>query len=103
MADATDDQFRACLNLLEPADSARVLTADSRVRAATWGRIPRTYIRLSQDRAIPPHMQDRMIAEADALTPDNPFTVHTVAASHLGACLHAARIAAILDAHTSTR
>lgn len=97
MADATDDQFLACLNLLEPAESPQVITADSRVRAATWGRIPRTYIRLSQDRAIPPDMQDRMIAEADALTPQNPFVVHTVEASHLGACLHAAEIAAILD------
>ncbi|MGS2809765.1 alpha/beta hydrolase [Nocardia sp. MW-W600-9] len=97
MADATDDQFRACLNMLEPADSAQVLTADSRVQAATWGQIPRTYIRLSQDRAIPLDMQDRMIAEADALTPHNPFTVHTVETSHLGVGLHAAQIAAILD------
>ncbi|MEV6362453.1 alpha/beta hydrolase [Nocardia asteroides] len=96
MADATDDQFRACLNLLEPADSAQVLTADSRVRAATWGQIPHAYIRLSQDNAIPLWMQDRMIAEADALTPDNPFAVHTVDSSHLGVCLHAAQIAAIL-------
>lgn len=96
MADATDDQFRACLNMLEPADSAQVLAADSRVRVATWGRIPRTYIRLSLDRAIPLDMQDRMIAEADALAPHNPFTVHTVEASHLGVCLRAAEIAAIL-------
>lgn len=70
MADATDEQFRVCLNTLEPADSAQVLAADSRVDAATWGRIPRTYIRLAQDRAIPIDLQDKMIAEADALTPD---------------------------------
>ncbi|WP_459545812.1 alpha/beta hydrolase [Nocardia sp. X0981] len=96
MADATDNQFRACLNLLEPADSAQVFTTDCRVRADTWGRIPRTYIRFSHDRAIPLAMQNRMIAEADALTPGNPFVVHTIDTTHLGACLHAARIAGIL-------
>ncbi|MGF0315557.1 alpha/beta fold hydrolase [Nocardia fluminea] len=97
MADATDEQFRACLNLLEPADSPRVLTADSRVQATTWGKIPRTYIRLFRDRAIPLDMQDKMIAEADALTPDNPFDVHTVDTSHMGIRLHPTEIAEILD------
>ncbi|MGW6696386.1 alpha/beta fold hydrolase [Nocardia sp. NPDC055049] len=102
MADATDEQFRACLNLLEPADSPSVLTADSRVHATTWGKIPRTYIRLSRDRAIPPEMQDKMIAEADALTPANPFDVHTVDTSHMGIRLHPTEIADILDRLTSS-
>ncbi|MFD6454281.1 alpha/beta fold hydrolase [Nocardia sp. NPDC060220] len=102
MADATDEQFRACLNLLEPADSPSVLTADSRVHATTWGTIPRTYIRLSRDRAIPPEMQDKMIAEADALTPANPFDVHTVDTSHMGIRLHPTEIADILDRLTSS-
>ncbi|MEW2578427.1 alpha/beta fold hydrolase [Streptomyces syringium] len=96
-ADATDEQFRACLNILEPADSAGVLTADARVRADTWGRIPRAYVRFSLDRAIPLAMQDRMIAEADALTPGNPFRVHTVDTSHLGVQLRPGEIAEILD------
>ncbi|MGW5942353.1 alpha/beta fold hydrolase [Streptomyces celluloflavus] len=97
MADATDEQFRACLNILEPADSERVLTADARVQAGTWGRIPRTYIRFAQDRAIPLAMQDRMIAEADALTPGNPFQVHTVDTGHVGVQLRPDEVAAILD------
>ncbi|GAA0441554.1 alpha/beta fold hydrolase [Streptomyces stramineus] len=97
MADATDEQFRAFLNILEPADSARVLTDDARVRADTWGRIPRAYIRFSLDRAIPLAMQDRMIAEADALTPENPFQVHTVDTSHVGVQLRPGEIAEILD------
>ncbi|MGW6620619.1 alpha/beta fold hydrolase [Nocardia sp. NPDC055002] len=102
MADATDEQFRACLNLLEPADSLSVLTADSRVHATTWGKIPRTYIRLSRDRAIPPEMQDKMIAEADALTPGNPFDVHTVDTSHMGIRLRPTEIAEILDRLTGS-
>ncbi|MFE5737273.1 alpha/beta fold hydrolase [Streptomyces celluloflavus] len=97
MADATDEQFRACLNILEPADSARVLTADARVQAGTWGRIPRAYIRFARDRAIPLAMQDRMIAEADALTPGNPFQVHTVDTGHVGVQLRPDEVAAILD------
>ncbi|MEC3916645.1 alpha/beta fold hydrolase [Nocardia sp. CDC160] len=97
MADASDDQFRACLNTLEPADSVQVLTADSRVRAQTWGRIPRTYIRFARDRAIPIDVQDKMIAEADALTPDNVFDVHTIDTSHMGTYLRPREIAAILD------
>ncbi|QEV21800.1 alpha/beta fold hydrolase [Streptomyces alboniger] len=97
MADATDEQFRACLNTFEPAEAPQVLTADARGRADTWGRIPRTYIRFSQDKAIPPAMQDRMIAEADRLTPRNRFDVHTVDASHLGVWLRPPEVAKILD------
>ncbi|WP_229910105.1 alpha/beta fold hydrolase [Streptomyces flavofungini] len=97
MADATDEQFRAALNLLEPADSAQVLTADARGRADAWGRIPRTYIRFSRDRAIPLAMQDRMIAEADALVPENPFQVHTVNTCHMGIQLRPGEVAGILD------
>ncbi|MFF0634592.1 alpha/beta fold hydrolase [Nocardia sp. NPDC004151] len=97
LADGTDEQFRACLNTLEPADSAQVLTADCRVRASTWGQIPRSYVRFASDRAIPIDLQDQMIAEADALTPDNLFDTHTVDTSHMGVHLHPAEIASILD------
>ncbi len=57
-------------------------SADARVRPKTWGRIPRTYIRHTADRTIPIALQDRVIREADALTPDNRFDVRTVATSH---------------------
>lgn len=97
LADGTDEQFLACLNTLEPADSSQVLTADCRVQASTWGRIPRSYIRFAHDRAIPIDLQDQMIAEADGLTPDNLFDIHTVETSHMGVHLRPAEIAAILD------
>ncbi|QRK04216.1 alpha/beta hydrolase [Archangium violaceum] len=96
MADATDDQFRAFLNTLQPDESLAVMVADARVDAKTWGRIPHTYIRLTRDRSIPPSMQDRMIAEADALTPHNKFDVRTVEASHVGFVLKAREVAGIL-------
>ncbi|WP_344032815.1 alpha/beta fold hydrolase [Streptomyces luteireticuli] len=97
MPDATDEQFRVALNLLEPADSAQVAHADARGRADTWGRIPHTYIRFSRGGTAPPALQDRMIAEADALTPENPFQVHTVDTGHLGVLLRPGEAARILD------
>ncbi len=40
-------------------------------------------MRLAADTSLPPALQDRMIREADALTPDNPFDVRTLEGSHL--------------------
>ncbi|WP_257041624.1 hypothetical protein [Streptomyces sp. TLI_55] len=45
-------------------------------RAGSWGRIPRTYLPFGKDRTIATAFQDRMIAEADALTPGIKFRVH---------------------------
>ncbi|GAV45089.1 alpha/beta hydrolase [Streptomyces acidiscabies] len=101
MADGTDDQFRAFLNILQPDESLAVMMSDARVQADTWGTIPRTYIRLADDRTLPVAMQDRLIAEADALTPDNPYDVHTLTTSHVGFLLEPAEVAGILDRLTS--
>ncbi len=59
-----------------------------RAQATTWGRTPRTYVRLAADAGVPPAVQDRMIREADALTPDNPFDVRTLDGSHLRWLVH---------------
>ncbi|MHC5904649.1 alpha/beta fold hydrolase [Streptomyces sp. S6] len=97
MADGTDDQFRTFLNILQPDESLAVMTSDARGHADTWGTIPRTYVRLTDDRSLPLAMQDRLIAECDALTPDNPYDVHTLATSHTGFLLDPAKLAGILD------
>ncbi|MGW0809807.1 alpha/beta fold hydrolase [Nonomuraea sp. NPDC002799] len=97
MADVTDQQFRAYLNILQPDESIAVMTSDARVHAGTWGTIARTYIRLTGDRSLPIAMQDRLIAEADALTPGNPYDVHTLDTTHAGFLFRAAEVAAILD------
>ena len=97
MADVTDDRFRAFLNILQPDESIAVMMSDARVQADTWGTIARTYIRLTGDRSLPVAMQDRLIAEADALTPDNPYDVHTLDTTHVGFLFRAAEVAAILD------
>jgi pimeloyl-ACP methyl ester carboxylesterase len=81
VADATDAEFLAMLNTFEPDESAQVPLDDARGHARTWGRIPRTYIRHTRDRCIPPALQDRMIAEADRLTPHNRFDVRSLPTS----------------------
>lgn len=42
-----------------------------------------SYVRLAADTSIPLAAQDRMIREADTLTPDNPFDIRTLEGSHL--------------------
>ena len=96
MADGTDEQFRAFLNLLQPDESLAVMMSDARGHADTWGTIPRTYILLTDDRSLPVAMQNRLITEADALTPDNPYDVHTLATSHVGFLLKPAKLAGVL-------
>jgi Mg-chelatase subunit ChlI len=54
-------------------------------------------VRLTEDRAMPLALQDRFIAEADALTPENPFDVHSVVSSHLRFQIHPAEFVEILD------
>ncbi|MER5320490.1 alpha/beta fold hydrolase [Nonomuraea sp. NPDC049152] len=84
MADSTDHQFRLLLDSMDPDENYTVLEPAALVTADGWGRVPHTYIRLSEDRGITPAVQDYMIRQADALTPHNPFDVHTLATSHVG-------------------
>lgn len=80
--DITDDQFTAAANLLTPDEPIQAFTTAANATAARWGRVPRTFIRCTADRAIPIAVQDRMIAEADAFTPGNAFVQKTLATSH---------------------
>lgn len=82
--DFTDEGVRRLSAMLEPDETAAIPLSEARGEAHTWGRIPRTYVRFTEDRLIPPALQDRFIAEADRLTPDNPTDVHSVAAPHVG-------------------
>lgn len=99
-AEGTDHEFRAFLNTLEPDESLD--SGTERADAATWGRIPRTYIRLAQDTSMPLAMQDRFIREADALTPDNPFDVHTLQSSHVGFLVRPKEAADVLSCQLPT-
>jgi len=96
LADGTDDEFRVLLSTLTPDESRDAGGPEDRADAATWGRIPRSYVRLTRDLSIPIELQDLFIKEADALTPDNVFDVHTLASSHTGVLVRPGPFAAIL-------
>ncbi|MGW6310365.1 alpha/beta fold hydrolase [Streptomyces niveus] len=96
LADGTDDDFMVFLNTFQPDENLDAGTPDDRARADTWGRIPKSYIRLTEDTSVPLAMQDRMIREGDALTPDNPFDVRTLTSSHLNWLVDPAPAAQVL-------
>lgn len=84
-AEYTDAEFLRVLEGMQTDESMTAYGNRAVGRAGTWGRIPRTYLRFGRDRTVATALQDRMIAEADALTPHNRFTVHDFPTSgHLG-------------------
>ncbi len=98
MPEATLEQTLTVANfVLQPEDGAHTSFADARVEADTWGRIPRSYIRLTRDHVISAALTTKMIDDADRLTPANPFDVHSLPAGHAGVILQARELAAILD------
>jgi pimeloyl-ACP methyl ester carboxylesterase len=92
MADGTDAQLRAAIGGLQPDEPYGVSLSDCSLQPSTGGRVPRTYVRFTQDRAMPLALQNRMISDAGR------FDVHDVAASHFGVMTKAAELAVLLDA-----
>jgi pimeloyl-ACP methyl ester carboxylesterase len=80
--DVSTEEYLRFAAYLNPDLPLAVAFDDARGTAERWGRVPRTFIRTAKDNTVPPALQDRMIAEADALTPDNRFDVHTLDSSH---------------------
>lgn len=78
---ATEDYLRFAA-LMVPDIALNIATGDGRGTAERWGRVPRSFVRCTQDRSQPIALQDLLIAEADAATPNNKFDVHTLASSH---------------------
>ncbi|MCE7010706.1 alpha/beta hydrolase [Kibdelosporangium philippinense] len=86
LADAlglSERQVIVWLNGFEPDEAWMAKPSfDFRAEKDTWGRVPHTYIRLTEDKSIPLAAQDLYIKDADALTPENPFDVHSVTSGH---------------------
>ncbi|MFE6690453.1 alpha/beta fold hydrolase [Streptomyces sp. NPDC057743] len=104
LADGTDEEFLTFLNTFQPDENLDGGTASDRAQAATWGRIPKTYVRLADDASLSLALQDRLIREGNALTPDNPYDVRTLESSHLKWLVDpapAARVLGELAAHTA--
>jgi pimeloyl-ACP methyl ester carboxylesterase len=80
--DVPMEQYVRFAALCTPDLPVAVAFGDARGSAGRWGRIPRTFIRTEQDHTVPPALQDRMIADADELTPGNRFDVRSLPSSH---------------------
>jgi pimeloyl-ACP methyl ester carboxylesterase len=80
--DTPADRFDRWRSALSPDLPLAVPAAPVTLTAPRWGRIPRTYLRCADDRALAPAVQDLMIAEADRAMPGEPFTVAELPGSH---------------------
>ena len=80
--DVPTPAFQAVANLLTPDEPIQAFTTPVVVTPQRWGRIPRTFIRCTEDRAIPIVVQDQMIADANGFTPSNRFVQRTLHTSH---------------------
>lgn len=94
----SDAVFAAFANTWQPDFPLSFLTVESRVDKRTWGTIPRTFIRFTDDGTFPVSLQDGLIAEADALTPRNPTDVHSVPGGHIDPFASPAALVGILEA-----
>ena len=80
--DVATPAFQAVANLLTPDEPIQAFTTPVVVTPQRWGRLPRTFIRCTEDRAIPLIVQDQMIFDADGFTPRNRFRQKTLHTSH---------------------
>jgi pimeloyl-ACP methyl ester carboxylesterase len=80
--DVATPAFQAVANLLTPDEPFGTFTTPVVVTPQRWGRLPRTFIRCTEDRAIPLIVQDQMIYDADGFTPRNRFEQKTLHTSH---------------------
>jgi pimeloyl-ACP methyl ester carboxylesterase len=80
--DVNAPDFQAITNFLTPDEPIQPLVALVPLSQQKWGSIPRTYIKCTEDWAIRPATQARMIADADAFTPNNLTQVISLTSSH---------------------
>jgi pimeloyl-ACP methyl ester carboxylesterase len=95
--DVSTEEYLRFAAYLSPDLPLPVAFDDARGTPERWGSVRRTFIRTTEDRTIPVALQDRMIAEADALTPGNRFDVRTLPSSHSPFASMPDRLATVLE------
>ncbi|KAA5830103.1 alpha/beta hydrolase [Saccharopolyspora hirsuta] len=93
LPEGSPDSWR---HFLHPDHAFASFTAPVEVTPGRWGRLPRTYVRLTDDLALPPATQGLMISEADQVTPDNPFQVRSLPGGHSPFVVRPAELATLL-------
>jgi pimeloyl-ACP methyl ester carboxylesterase len=81
-ADVPDALADAAIRQLTPDSPVRVYSDAVPLTAEKWGSVPRTWIRCTQDRAVPIAAQDANIALLDAAFPRHSFDKITLDTSH---------------------
>jgi pimeloyl-ACP methyl ester carboxylesterase len=94
--DVAYDDFLPYALSLTPDLPISFWVGEVRASRERWGRLPRTFVRCTEDRALSPALQDRMIVDADRLAPDNRFQVESLASSHSPFASRPDELAAIL-------
>lgn len=94
--DVDFERFLPFAALLSPDLPLPLWVTENPVTAERWGRLPRTYIHCTEDRAISLALQRRMVADADLVTPRNPTRVHSLASSHSPFVACVAQLTALL-------
>jgi len=79
--DVSESDFVQAASQLHCDESNAGALAPSEITAERFGRVPRHYIRTTQDRAVPLTGQDHMIATVDGAIGGKTIT-HTLASSH---------------------
>ncbi|UQI45208.1 alpha/beta hydrolase [Streptomyces sp. HU2014] len=80
--DTPPDRFARWRSALSTDLPLTLVTTPVTLTSPRWGRIPRTFLRCADDRALTPAVQDLMVREADRAVPGEPFTVRTLPGSH---------------------
>ncbi len=80
--ETSPETFAACAHGLTPDQPSSLWLDEIEISPARWGAVPRSFVRCLRDRALPLDVQDRMIRDADEVTPDNRFSVHDLDTDH---------------------
>ncbi len=80
--DVSEERFLPFASALSPDLPLHLWSGEPRATTARWGSLKRTYIHCTQDRAIAPALQRRMVADADAFAPRPRTEVHEIDSSH---------------------
>lgn len=81
-ADAPDDLRAVAGRLLTPDEPASLYAEPAAITAERYGRVPRAFVRCTNDRAVPLAAQDEAIAALDEALPGEVFAEWELPTSH---------------------
>lgn len=80
--DVSDEDFLAWSHMLVPDDSRGPQNGKTELSVKNWGSIPRSYIKCTQDKIIPPDLADEILKAVDRFTPENQTVTEILDTSH---------------------